>query len=166
MEFKQRLPIQEGGDEIKMPSINYHETVTIEPDKVFTGKVLPIPMCLINFLSPLELGVFISIFKKIRETGICIAKMDSLASELGLSRPTITYACERMKSLGILEYQKHTSWYKRIINFSVVQELSLILKNKNHLAPAALREKIGETHISKISNETLEWLNDNYGLNR
>lgn len=147
-------PIVEHPDEIIMPEVNYKQVAYIDKAKKFSGRTLPIPSVLIEYLNDSELKAFSFIFKQIRESGHCMLKVVTMSNMMCKSIPIVAGATKRLQEIGLIYYETNGHLRDKQINFEAIQKLEDFLVDLKPGAAAALRKEAKNTKILKIPEKT------------
>lgn len=162
---KQKMPIIEEEDEIKMPIIEYQTLVTVNEGKVFTGRTTPIPTVLFEYLASNELKVFSIILRQHRDHGCCIVKTTALARAIGITHISIANILTKLKNMGLVHYEVSRKRRNKVIDWGTIEVLDQMSTNWKPGGLVALRRKLKDTNINKIVPDMYRDIRAKYEIN-
>ena len=156
--------IQEYKDEIVLPNpkITYEPVVSIDAERVFEGKLMPIPYVLILYLHECELKVFAIILEQIRTTGNCVIRGDTFCTLMSVSAPSVYTALAHLANMGIVTVSYLGRRRNRKIDFNVIKRLEEITDGMKPGAISGLRRMMKDRNIMKLPKVSFELWTDKY----
>lgn len=145
-----RKPIVEKDGELIVPQVNYKTVAVIREETVFTGRTMPMPTALFEYLSGNEMKVFAILLRHHREHGCCIIKSVSIARELGITHISVANIFARLKNMGLVHFELIGKKRNKIIDWDTVDVLDKMSENWKTGGLTALRKKLGDKDISHI----------------
>lgn len=154
--------ITEGPGEIVLPKVEYKKYGDIKQKTVYTGRVIPIPYVLIEYLSYMELKVFAFILDQIRTHTACYCSQKEIAKRLGFTEVAVSHAANKLVQMNIVTIIPKSRKRGKEINFDAIEYLTKLTENRAAGATHFLRQKIGTRDVMKITPVQLSLL-DNFG---
>lgn len=148
--IKQKKPIIEIDGEVRLPIVEYQTVVSIRDDAVFTGRTIPMPESLFEYLSGSEMKVFSIILKHHREHGCCIVKTTAMAKAIGVTHISIANTLTKLKKMGIIHYETAGKKRDKIIDWDTISVLDQMSAKWKSGGLTALRKKIKDKNINRI----------------
>ena len=146
--MKNQFTEQEG--EIKLPLIKFKTVVTYKEGTVFTGRTMPVPMALFEYLSGSEMKVFATLLRHNREHGCCFVRSTTMAKNLGITHITVANIFARLKSMGLVYFERLGKRRNKKIDWDTINVLDKMSENWKTGGLSALRKKMKDKNICEI----------------
>jgi len=164
-EFKQKKPIVEMEGEVRLPIFEYQTVVTVKDDTVFTGKTMPMPEALFEYLSGSEMKVFAIILRHQREHGCCIIRTTTMAKAVGVTHISIANTLTRLKKMGIIHYEVAGKRRDKVIDWDAIAILDQMSAKWKAGGLVALRKKLKDKDISRITPDNYRDIRAQFEIN-
>lgn len=148
--------------EIVLPKVEYKQYADIKQWTAYTGRVVPIPFVLIEYLSYMELKVFAFIIDQIRSHTGCYTSQKEIAKRLGFTEVAISHSVSNLVKMGFVSILPHTRKRGKTVNFDAIECLVKLTEDRKPGAAHFLREKIGLRNVTNLTPVQLSLL-DNFG---
>ena len=153
--IKLNNPIEEVDGEIILPSAEYKTIVNIRESKVFTGRTMPIPVVMIEYLWENELKIFAYILKHHRDHGCCLTGVRSMAQAIGITYPSVSASLVRMQHMNIIYQDISGRKRNKIINWEAIQKFEDMVKDMKTGVAIAVRKKAKDRPIDNLPQSML-----------
>ena len=122
--------------------------------KVYQGRVVPIPLSLISYLSRNELAVFSTIMTMILTNGCCNSNIDELAAYSGKEYNIVRKSLSSLESMGFIK-RSGTGGRNKNIVFNNVYAIDDIMNTRKPGAVTALRGIMGTRSIADMTKRDI-----------
>lgn len=160
-----KRPIIEDDGELVVPKVKYKTVAVVRNETVFTGRTIPIPMALFEYLSGSEMKVFAIVLKNHREHGCCMVKSTSIAKQIGMTHITVANVFSRLKSMGLMRFETVGKKRNKIIDWDTVKVLDKMSANWRTGGLTAMRKKLLDKDISRILPSQYSDIRAQYEIN-
>lgn len=145
-------PISQLG--IEVPQIDYKVVADVTMQKVFTGRITPIPTVLVHFLRPVELLFVSTIIEEIVLHGECTLTTMEFTQRVGVAAPTIYIAKTSLRRMGLLQEERLTNKrYRYCINWVAVNKLESLTVNEPHAIMTLIRKATQKNVIENLTKD-------------
>ena len=160
-----RNPIIEGDGEVKLPRVKYKTVTVVREETVFSGRTMPMPMVLFEYLTASEMKVFAIILRHHREHGCCIIKTTAMAKIVGVTHISIANIMTKLKNMGIIYYEIAGKKRDKIIDWSTIEVLDKMSEKWKAGGLTALRKKLKDKNINRIVPSQYKDIRAQYEIN-
>ena len=154
----------ENDGEIVLPHVEYR-TITygdIKQKTAYSGRVIPIPFVLIEYLSYMELKLFALILDQIRTRTACYCSQREIAARLGYTEVAVCNASHNLVTMGFVTIIPKSRKRGKMINWKAIEYLTRITENRKPGAARFLRDKVGNKNVMNLTEIQLSHL-DRFG---
>ena len=159
-----KKPIIEDDGELIVPQVKYKTVAVIKNETVFTGRTMPIPVALFEYLSGSEMKVFAIVLKNHREHGCCLIKSTSIAKQLGITHISVANIFARLKNMGLLRFEIVGKKRNKVIDWDTIGVLDKMSANWKAGGLTAMRKKLRDKDICKIIPSQYSDIRAQYGI--
>ena len=146
-----KKPIVEGEGEVILPRVKYKTVLAIKEETVFTGRTMPVPMVLFEYLTGNEMKVFTIVLRHHREHGCCILKSTAMAKQLGITHISIANIFAKLKNMGLIYFEAVGKKRNKLIDWDTIDVLDKMSAKWKAGGVSALRKKMRDKNINRIS---------------
>ena len=145
-----RKPIVEDDGEVRLPQVKYKTVAVIREETVFTGRTMPVPMALFEYLSGSEMKVFAIVLRHHREHGCCLIKSTSMAKQLGVTHISIANIFAKLKNMGLIHFEIVGKKRNKVIDWDTIEVLDKMSEKWKAGGLMAMRKKLKDKNINRI----------------
>lgn len=145
-----KKPIVEGEGEVILPRVKYKTVLAIKEETVFTGRTMPVPMVLFEYLTGNEMKVFTIVLRHHREHGCCILKSTAMAKQLGITHISIANIFAKLKNMGLIYFEAVGKKRNKLIDWDTIDVLDKMSTKWKAGGVSALRKKMRDKNINRI----------------
>lgn len=157
--------IIENDGELIVPQVKYKTVAVVNNETVFTGRTMPMPAALFEYLSGNEMKVFAIVLKNHREHGCCIVKSTSIAKQLGITHISVANIFARLKNMGLMHFEAAGKKRNKIIDWDTVNVLDKMSANWRAGGLTAMRKKLRDKDICRIIPSQYSDIRAQYEIN-
>ncbi len=148
-------PIIEDDGELILPKAEYQTVINIRGEKVFSGRTMPLPVVMIEYLLENELKIFSFILKLHREYSCCLLGVRQMATAIGITYVGVSSCLSRMQHMNIIYQEPVGRQRNKIINWEAIQAFDDVVKDMKNGAAIAIRRKAKDRPIDSLPESIL-----------
>ena len=145
-----KKPIVEDDGEIILPQVKYRTVLSVKDETVFSGRTMPVPAVLFEYLTGSEMKVFAILLRHHREHGCCIIKSASIAKSLGVTHISIANTFAKLKNMGLVYFESIGKKRNKIIDWDTIDVLDKMSAKWKPRGLMALRKKMKDKNAAMV----------------